>query len=77
MAFNIIGHGLAPHITGDDDAAGAQEGPLAERSFCIKEEDDLSTGLSKGSVITTFGASLGLLVEGVEQPEVPEEPELP
>jgi|LauGreDrversion4_2_1035121.scaffolds.fasta_scaffold693305_2 hypothetical protein len=70
----MIGQGLAPHITGEDDA-GPQEGPLAERSFCIKE--DFSAGLSKGSVITTFGAGLELEIAGVEQPEVPEELELP
>lgn len=75
MAFNIIGQGLAAQITGDDDPPGAQEGPLAERSFCIKET--FSVGVSKGSVITTFGAGLELTLLGVEQPEVPEEPELP
>jgi len=76
MAFNIIGQGLAAQITGDDaDPLGAQEGPLAERSFCIKEA--FSVGVSKGSVITTFGAGLELMLLGVEQPEVPEEPELP
>jgi hypothetical protein len=41
----------------------------------MKEEP--SAGVSKGSVITTFGVCLALEIAGVEQPEVPEEPELP
>ena len=79
MAFNIIGQGLAPHITGVEkpvrDSEGVPQELLEAKSFCTKDRF-----LAPSASVVSGATILGLVSKldgGVECPEVPEEPELP